>query len=537
MEKLASELAAKAMISRRPEMIAIDRIDSDGADAWCAPSVTSAALAFLQYTSGSTSAPRGVMLTHANLLHNSKLIQHCFEQTTESHSVIWLPPYHDMGLIGGIVQPLYTGFSATLMSPAHFLQRPIRWLEAISRYRASTSGGPNFAYELCIRKISHEERARLDLSSWCVAFNGAEPIRPDTLERFVEAFGPCGFRRESFCPCYGLGEATLIVSGGSVGDAPIIRRFQATASRDQSGSEPARVVPDDDGRPFVGCGKSLPGQQILIVDPTTLASCDLVCVGEVWINGPSVSQGYWNKPLETGRVFHASPTDGNSVDFLRTGDLGVLHDNQLFITGRLKDLIIIRGRNFYPQDIELTIERSLSILRPGCGAAFGITVKGEEQLVIVHEVERRYRNIDIEIITRQICHAIVQHYDVQPYAVVLLRPGGIPKTSSGKLQRYACREGFLNNTLSMLGTTIFDNAAAPAEIGELDPEELEAGPEEHRRALIERYVQRHVADMSQLAALQGDIERPLLALGIDSLMATNLQHRLKEGLRRRTSHT
>src|SRR4051812_47847830 len=378
------------------------------------------------------------MVSHANILDNERMIQNAFATKPGSVIVGWLPLFHDMGLIGNVLQPLYAGVPCILMSPIDFLQRPLRWLQAISRYRATTSGGPNFAYDLCARKITPEQRAALDLSSWTVAFNGAEPIQPDTLDRFVEAFGPCGFRREAFYPCYGLAEATLIVSGGCPASAAATRCFGATHLKHH------RVVEEDatasDARALVGCGQALAGQSLAVVDTATLARCEPDRVGEIWLAGPSVAQGYWEQPLETERSFRARLTDGGEGPFLRTGDLGFIHDGEVFITGRLKDLIIIRGRNYYPQDIELAAERSHPALRAGCSAAFSVEVDGAEQLAIVLEVDRQHRNPDAEALAGAIRMAIADQHALRVYAVVLIKHGSIPKTSSGKIQRHVCRD-------------------------------------------------------------------------------------------------
>ncbi len=429
--------------------LATDNIPRSLASDWQQPTVSSYNLAFLQYTSGSTGTPKGVMVSHSNLLHNSFLIHKCFEHTPNSKGVIWLPPYHDMGLIGGVLQPLSGGFPVILMSPVAFLEKPLRWLQAISRYKATTSGGPNFAYELCVRKIKPEQRANLDLSSWEVAFNGSEPIRAETLERFAGTFSDCGFRREAFYPCYGMAETTLIVSGGFKTAPPVLQSVQAEAL------EQNRVVPacsDDDGsRTLVGCGQTLLDLQIVIAHPETLTRCGSHEVGEIWVSGKSVAQGYWRKSEETEKTFNAYLADTDEGPFFRTGDLGFLRDGELFITGRLKDVIIIRGRNYYPQDIELTVEKSHPALRSGCGAAFAVEVKGQERLVVVQEVERSYfRKLDVNEVVGNIREMVAQEHDLQVYTVLLLKTGSIPKTSSGKIQRYACRNRFLTGSLDVV---------------------------------------------------------------------------------------
>ena len=346
----------------------------DGLDAqWRQPDIHGETLAFLQYTSGSTGTPKGVMLNHASLVHNSALIAHAFEHTRSSVGVFWLPSYHDMGLIGGILQPIYIGRTNVLMSPMTFLQKPFRWLSAISRFRATTSGGPNFAYQHCIDKITPEQRKQLDLSGWKVAFNGAEPVRAETLRRFAEAFAPCGFRPESFYPCFGLAEATLIVSGGRTTAPPVIRSFDAEALTLGEAREVGSGV--GASRDLVGCGETLPDQKIVIANPETKSTCPPDEIGEIWVSGPSMAQGYWKRPDVTEAMFRAHLADTGEGPFLRTGDLGFMLDGELFITGRLKDLIILRGVNLYPQDIELTVFRCHPRLRVDCAAAFAGTTR------------------------------------------------------------------------------------------------------------------------------------------------------------------
>src|SRR5215210_3204321 len=434
----------EGLAGRLPELAGVRWLAADGpgdADAglaaeWREPEGGGETLAFLQYTSGSTALPKGVMVGHGNLVHNEEMIQAAFGQSERSVIVGWLPLYHDMGLIGNVLQPLYAGASCVLMSPVAFLQRPSRWLRAISRYRATTSGGPSFAYELCVRRIPVAERRGLDLSSWEVAFNGAEPVRAETLERFAEAFGPAGFRREAFYPCYGLAEATLFVSGGTAGAPPAVGSFRAVDL------ELGQATMDPAGRRLVGCGGPWLEQEIAVVDPRTGRRCPGERVGEVWVAGPSVAQGYWQRPEETERTFRARIEGEGGRPFLRTGDLGFLRDGELFVTGRLKDLIILRGRNHYPQDLELTAEESHPALRQGSGAAFSVEAAGEERLVVVQELERRQEGEAAEA-AEAVRRAVAETHEVQVHEVVLVRAGTIPKTSSGKIQRHACRAGYL----------------------------------------------------------------------------------------------
>ncbi len=446
------------------EWIATDTLDSSLANEWQEPVLTGESLAFLQYTSGSTATPRGVMVTHGNLLHNLDLMHRHCGQTQESHMVSWLPPYHDMGLIGGILFPLYDGFPSTLMSPLAFLQRPFRWLQAISHTRATISVAPNFAYDLCIRKTTPEQRASLDLSRWQLAANGAEPVREETLTRFVAAFASCGFRAEALFPCYGLAEATLMVASGKLATPPVICTVQRWALEQNRAIE--GKAEDEDTWKLVGYDQIMPDEKIVIVHPESLKQCQPGQVGEIWIASPSVARGYWHKPQETKNTFQAFLAATGEGPFLRTGDLGFFQDGHLYITGRLKDLIIIRGRNYYPHDIELTTEQCHPAIRPGCCAAFTINVNGKEQLVILAEIDVRYRPapqytnasgqettgtqrryLDEEQLINDIRWEIWEQHDLQPHTVMLVKAGSIAKTSSGKTQRGACRAAFLAGSI------------------------------------------------------------------------------------------
>jgi 8-amino-7-oxononanoate synthase len=425
--------------------LATCRVPAGLEEKWDMPDVHGDTLAFLQYTSGSTGTPKGVVLNHANLVHNSALIAHAFEHTRSCMGVFWLPSYHDMGLIGGILQPLYVGRPNVLMSPMSFLQKPYRWLSAISRFRGSTSGGPNFAYDLCVRKITPEQRKTLDLSSWEVAFNGAEPVHADTIEEFCDAFEPCGFRREAFYPCFGLAEATLIVSGGYVFNAPVLRTFDAAALA--LGRAVDADPEDEDVKTMVGCGQNLPDQKIEIVDPDTLTACAAGRIGEIWVQGPSVAQGYWQQEEATRATFNARLKDTGEGPFLRTGDLGFLLEGELFVTGRVKDLIIVHGVNYHPQDIERTVQHSHPRLRHDAGAAFSVETDGKEQIVVVQEIERRKQG-DWAAVFDSIRRAVSAEHELALDAIVLIKAGSISKTSSGKIQRHACRNAYLAGTLS-----------------------------------------------------------------------------------------
>lgn len=495
-----------------------DDVSDTLASGWQEAAVTSRTLAFLQYTSGSTAAPKGVMVSHGNLLHNQAMIKRSFQQTEKSVVVGWLPLYHDMGLIGNVLQPLYLGARCILMSPTSFLTQPFRWLQAISRYRATTSGGPNFAYELCVRKISDQQRASIDLSCWTTAFNGAEPIKPETLDRFAERFASRGFRRETLSPCYGLAEATLIVSGGIRQDEPDVLAFDAARLEENKVVE----VPTgaENARSLVNCGRGLLDQTVTIVNPETLIRCDDDVVGEIWVSGPSIAQGYWNRPDDTASTFEAFQADTSEGPFLRTGDLGFLTEGRLFVTGRLKDLIVIRGRNLYPQDIELTVERSNPSLRAGCVAAFSIEISGEEQLVVLQELEYREKP-DISRVIEDIRQAVSEEHEALPQAIVLIAPGTIPKTSSGKIRRHACRESYLAGNLVVMGKWSMSPSSEPSDSSPVSLNDVE---------WIRGWLTALLAAKVGLTPRDIDASQAITRYGIDSLVAIDLVHKLETDL-------
>lgn len=433
----------------RMRWVTMEEIDDALAAEWHEPALDASAPALLQYTSGSTAEPRGVVVSHANLLHNSALIYRRFGHSAQSRGVIWLPPHHDMGLVGGVLQPLFAGFPVALMPPLAFLQRPLRWLEAVTRFGATTSGGPNFAYDLCVKRITPEQRAGLNLSSWDVAFTGAEPIRAGTLERFAAAFAASGFRATAFYPCYGLAEATLMVAGGRKQAPPVVRCFLGDALRRDQVTAVARD--DVHGQCLVGCGTAAPESDLRIVDPETRVSCPARHVGEIWVAGPGVASGYWRRPDETAASFHARLAEAPDCGpFLRTGDLGFVDQDELFVAGRSKDLIIIYGQKHYPQDIEHTIESSHPTLASYRFAAVSVDRAGEECVVVLAEPERRRRAsatpvarldgaLDADALTTQVRRAVAERHGVRVSAVHIVEPGAIPRTTSGKVRRHACR--------------------------------------------------------------------------------------------------
>jgi len=451
--------AAPALVAQAPALAAArwratEALSPDAAEAWQEPSLTPDTLAFLQYTSGSTGMPKGVMVSHGNLLHNLAYGRSCADNDAERVGVCWLPAYHDMGLIEGILQPLFAGYPTYLMPPAAFLQRPARWLEAISRVRGTNSGGPNFAYALCVRKTSPEQRAGLDLGCWQIAYSGAEPIRKETLDRFADAFGPCGFQADAFYPAYGLAEATLVVTSRRRGEAPVFRDVDAGGLGRDEATAPA---PGADPVTLVGCGRASGGTRVVIAHPEARTRCAPGVVGEVWVSSPSVARGYWDRPADTRATFGAYLADSGEGPFLRTGDLGFLAGDQLFVTGRLKDVIIVRGRKHYPEDLELTVERSHAAIRPGGVAAFALDAAHGERVVVLAELNaRRPRGrgpreaVDGAAVIDAIRQAVAEQHDLRVHGVALLAPGAVPKTSSGKLRRHACRSGWRAGTLETL---------------------------------------------------------------------------------------
>lgn len=511
--------------------IATDLISNDRQLSWRDLHIEESHAAFLQYTSGSTSSPKGVVLSHRNLLFNASLISHAFGATAEDRAVFWLPHYHDMGLIGGILQPIYSNCTCTLMAPAAFLQRPSIWLETISRKRATISGGPNFGYDLCYRRIRAEEREQLDLSCWRLAFAGAERVRAETINRFIETFSCCGFRRESFFPCYGLAEATLMASGGPRDTAPSIVRVRGDALEQ---NVVADAGPDDSAvRTLVGCGENLPGQEIVIADPETLLQCEDQKLGEIWLRGPSVAVGYYDCPEATKAAFDGYLKSGDGP-FLRTGDLGFLRGGQLFVTARLKDVIVIRGRNHYPEDLEHSVEGAHPAFRIGFTAAFSVDVEDREQLVVVQEIEPRHRDLDVDAALRAIRRVIASIHELEVHTVVLAKAGTISKTSSNKTQRSACRERYLRGDLVTIASWQARDAVADADtlltVAEVTPKLVGA-------EAIEDWLIQRIATRLGLPVEQVHVTTPFLEFGLGSMDAVELAADLEHQLGRRVAPT
>jgi acyl transferase domain-containing protein/acyl-CoA synthetase (AMP-forming)/AMP-acid ligase II/acyl carrier protein len=513
---------------------AADAVIPATAEEWVAPDVDASATALVQYTSGSTSSPKGVVVTHRNLLHNLEAIN----RACGDHDIggFWLPLHHDMGLIGAVLGSLYLGVTSYLMPPEAFIERPMRWLEALSQHGATITAAPNFAYDLCVERSSADERAALDLSNWSTALCGAEPVRAATLQRFANAFAPAGFRPETFHPVYGLAEATLLASGGSNSAVPVVRHVDGVALREHRVVQVASEHPA--ATPFVGCGRVQHGQEIVIVDPAARRPSRAGEVGEIWLAGGSVARGYWGRPAETEDTFSAFLSDTRRGPFLRTGDLGFILAGELFVAGRLKDLIIVRGRNHYPDDIEATVQDSHPALLPGRGAAFSVTPRSSdaEQLVVVQEVDRqRLGEVDVREVIDAIRTAVTEHHEIQAHAVVLMEPLRIPTTSSGKIQRSKCRQRFLNGELEVFAEWHAPPPRDPHPAALRD----EAAPRRAGRGAgeIAAWFVSQLSRELDILPTEIDTSRPFAYYGLDSVHAIRLTVALESWLGRKLSPT
>ncbi|MFI6047721.1 AMP-binding protein [Nocardia sp. NPDC051321] len=512
-----------SLLSQRegPELrwCATDIVPDSAAADWRPLLSTADDLAFLQYTSGSTRAPRGVRVTQRNLVANSELIRHAMRHDPDCHVVTWLPPYHDMGLIGGILQPLHVGMACELMSPLTFLHSPSTWLERISGKSRVSAGGPNFAYDLCARKIEPLDRERLDLSGWDVAFCGAEPVRAQTLRSFASAFEVAGFHRQSLFPCYGMAECTLMVSGGQRPDGPSEIRVDADVL------EQGRISMREGAgtRVLVGNGPVVPDHDVQVVDPQTRQPCRSDEVGEIWISGASVADGYWSEPEHGVQTFGATLPFRPGVRFLRTGDLGFLRDGELFVTGRRREMIIIDGRNLYPHDIEHSVAACHPGLRPGGGVAFTVDPDGQPELVVLQELRHAPEIADRDGLLTTIRSVVGAEHGVMPAVVALVEPGAVPKTSSGKVQRMLCRADFERGRLAVVAQWRLAD----------QPTTLRAarGPAWQRRDELVRYLTERINTVlrlgngSALGAKTGFLE-----LGIDSVAAVEIRNRVQAEL-------
>src|SRR6478736_1891038 len=507
-------------------LLTTDDLSAINADDWTAGDVRADTLAMLQYTSGSTGQPKGVMLTHGNLLANQEMIMHVTgDQRAAVVSTGWLPLFHDMGLIGLTMPPLYSGGCAYLMPPAAFLQKPLRWVQLLSRVRTTVTAAPNFAYDLAVRRTTPEERAALDLSALRCTMNGSEPLHAETLERFAAAFAVAGFRRKGFQPCYGMAEASLLVTSKPAYTDFITERVDP--ARLAAGEAVADATPA--ARVLVSSGLASPGLTVLVVDPATRQPLPDGRVGEIWVHGPSVGLGYWNKPEVTAEIFGGHLAGRSKTGHLRTGDLGFLRAGELFVTGRMKDVIIVRGRNHYPQDLEATVQAADPALRAHGGAAFAITQDAAEGLVIVQEVERTaLRKLDAPAVFQAIRAALVREHEIVPAAIVLVKPATIPKTSSGKIQRSACRTQFAGAALDAIATW------SPGDTPAATPPAATPAP---TVSGLQAWLVTRVAALLQAPAATIDPRAPLQTLGLDSLAAVTLSGELEQHLGRSVAPT
>ena len=492
-------------------------------------------LAFLQYTSGSTSEPRGVMISHGNLLDNLESIRVGFDIPAAGEgdqvpfAVFWLPAYHDMGLVGGILTPIYVGGTCYLLAPTTFLRKPLRWLELLSETGAQFSGAPNFGYEIAVQKTTPEDRAALRLENWRLAFCGAEPINPTSLGNFAEAFAESGFRPTSYYPCYGMAEVTLLVTGGIGPSEPRVLYVDRSELRKHRVAVVAEGEPN--AHPLVGCGCSPTGQTVNIVDPQTQTLRAEGQVGEIWVQGPAVARGYWNRTEINAELFEAKIQSGPDGSYLRTGDLGFFWDGELYVTGRLKDVIIIRGRNHYPQDIETTATHAHPAV--DMGAAFSTAGDRQEMLIVVHQLHREHRNANLEEVLTAIRTAIVDQHELDPHAIVLIRPVSLPITSSGKVQRNRCREQYLAGELKIAAEWSLPstkNHEAQQACGSTAPleflENLSHAEPAELTAEVQQWLLSWLTTRANLNSGVMQPSTPFAELGIDSLTAVEISQEM-----------
>lgn len=499
------------------ELLCVEDLESECASAdWDESAPVKTEIAFLQYTSGSTSTPKGVMVSHANLIHNAGLTARHMGHDDKTVIVSWLPLFHDLGLIGIVVQTLYVGATCYMMSPAAFSGNPALWLQAISRYRATSSMSSDFGYRLCVKSIRPEQLEGVDLSSWRNALNAAEPIHASTLTGFKERFAPYGFAEDAFFPAYGLAEATLLSTTSRVGEKPVIMRVDKAALA-RGEFVPAEDT-DGDAVELVSSGRPAHDMEVAIIDPESQTRCADGMIGEVWVRGASIARGYWQSPDASRQTFGQSPADAGQPHFLRTGDLGFLWNRELYIAGRLKDLIISRGRNIYPQDIELTVKDSHPAFRTVNGAAFSVEDDEGESIVVVHEVERTARNTtDFSELEKVVRNAVWQEHDISLAAVIFIAPASLPKTTSGKVQRRLTKALYLSDELAALkprGQDAGTAAQAPASTG-LQAQDLQ---------------DRIFAAARKLAATAAPVQATdsFGTIGIDSVLAAQLAVCLNE---------
>lgn len=526
--KLKKEVLGTSLESL--QWIAIDEYNEDFSSKNSLPVITPATLAYLQYTSGSTGIPKGVMVNHQNLLSNVKAFDIFYGHELGSSMVSWVPIFHDMGIVWGVISPIYSGFPCYFMEPSVFLQKPIRWLRAISQYRATHSGAPNFAYDICLNKITEEECRGLDLSSWQVSLVAAEPVRVETLKRFSKKFQPYGFSFDSFCPAYGLAEATLLVN-----TIPKKQKtFLFSIRKDHLEQHKITTVSEDYREKILlaGHGNATTDTEILIVNPDSHEKCPEETLGEIWVRGITIAQGYWNREQETKETFYLYLKTGEGP-YLRTGDLGFFKNQELFITGRLKDLIIIHGRNHYPHDIEITVEQSHNALRPGCCIAFSVEKENEEKLVVVQELKKESQSLTPEVfseIFQKIRANVLTQHEIAVSSILLIPSNSLLKTSSGKKQRRGCQKSFLAKKLSTVSRWDQNEEVLEIPVNTVSKKLMQTlkdvlEPEQQRFLLVDflKTTLQKILKQNQL-----EIHQPLIYLGLDSVLAIEFRTALEE---------
>ncbi|MGB6045318.1 MAG: AMP-binding protein [Pirellulales bacterium] len=528
------ELFARIPDVLRLPWLANDRIGSNNALAWNDPDVDDSTLALLQYTSGTTGDPKGVMVSHGNLAFNAGVLRVAFATEVNRRGVLWLPMYHDMGLIGAMLQTVFDGAYSKWMPPSLFLKNPLNWLTAISETRGSVNGAPDFAYDYCVRRSTPATREGLNLSCWNVAINSAETVRPTTIDRFTEAFAPYGFRHEAFLPCYGLAEATLVVASEKATAPPQVITLSTAALSQKN----VTLVSENeaDARRVCSSGFVADGQTVAIVDPKSQKKCGADQIGEIWVSGMNVAQGYFNNPEATANTFRARLAE-DQREYLRTGDLGFIRDGHLFVTGRVKELIIIRGRNFYPQDLEWTIRESHAAFRTTAAAAFAVELFGGERLVIVQEVERSFRHADFEELAQTVRAAVARDQDIEIFDLLFVRQGQVHRTTSGKIRRQQCRDDYLAERFVTLARFTDRGQQAAETAGPLDqfPADTEAP---HRSvAEIEQWLLARIANRLNLDPRQVDMDKPFAELGLGSMDVVRITGEFELWLQRRLPPT
>jgi len=492
------------------QIVRYESVDLQRDELWTNPGVTKGDIALLQYTSGSTGKPKGVMVSHWTMIHNLECIRQSFGFDDNLIMSSWLPSFHDMGLIGSLIEPAYAGGTVVYMPPVSFIKSPLNWLKIITNYKATCAGAPNFAYDFCAEKIREEVIESLDLSSLSILYNGSEPIRKKTLEKFQSTFASVGFALSQFFPVYGMAETVLLMSGGDYKAKPV------HINVDIKSLENNKVVITDAGatsRNLTGCGFPLLGMSIAIVNHETQEVLPVGEIGEIWTSGGSVTQGYWNNPEETAAKYNARLASDQEGKWLRTGDLGFIHDGQLYISGRLKDLIIIRGANYFPNDIEHSVENCHPALRKNANAAFSVDIDDDEKLIVIQEIERSHmRDFDENELFEHIRFAIYADHGIQADSILLTKFGTVKKTSSGKTQRFAMRDAWKNDELDIL--------AAWHKKAE---KEYKTGQISYRPEFLREWLINWMAQQLDINPDSIDPEKPISAYGLDSIKAVGLE--------------